>query len=234
MADVHPSTPELTLIDESFILANKHRLGIRPVEDLPPKCPCDTDLSTDSPQHFYSCRQQLRRAMTVRHDSIVRFLRDAFVMVGAAVTIEPRLYNTERLRPDLDILLPDQHVTLDVAIANPVAPSRKLDRRFAAADDLQGRKNTKYKEWSHQQGAKFLPFIMETPGALGKQTAGVFKLLAKAAATATIGMSVAEFMRSRRQALSVTLQRGNALVVKMGAINARASAAAAQRAMRYL
>ena len=75
---------------------------------------------------------------------------------------------------------------------------------------------------------------METPGALGKQTAGVFKLLAKAAATATIGMSVAEFMRSRRQALSVTLQRGNALVVKMGAINARASAAAAQRAMRYL
>ena len=45
-------------------------------------------------------------------------------------------------------------------------------------------------------------------------------------------MSVRDFMKHTRQALSITLQRGNALVAKMGAINARATAAA-ERASRF-
>ena len=39
-------------------------------------------------------------------------------------------------------------------------------------------------------------------------------------------------MKHFRQALSVTLQRGNGLVAKMGAINARATVATAERASR--
>ena len=63
-----PTTPELTMADEFFVLAMKHRLGLRPIADLPAKCACGAKLSDDS-QHFYSCGQLKRKAMTVRHDA---------------------------------------------------------------------------------------------------------------------------------------------------------------------
>ena len=75
--------------------------------------------------------------------------------------------------------------------------------------------------------------MYETHGALGRQAEAVLKLLAKAASATTLPMSVRDFMKHTRQALSITLQRGNALVAKMGAINARATAAAAERASRF-
>ena len=121
---------------------------------------------------------------------------------------------------------------LDVAVTHPGAPSRKSDRRLAAADDLQATKNRRYKDWALARGGKFLPFVCETHGALGHQAGEVLKLLAKAASNTTLPMSVRDFTKHFQQALSVTLQRGNALVAKMGAINARATAAAAERASR--
>ena len=121
-----PTTPELTMADEFFVLAVKHRLGLRPIADLPAKCTCGAKLSDDS-QHFYSCGQLKRKAMTVRHDAIVRLLRDSFHHVGAVVHVEPRLYDTKRVRPDLDTLLPDVNMMLDVAVTHPGAPSPKSD-----------------------------------------------------------------------------------------------------------
>jgi len=131
----------------------------------------------------------------------------------------------------MDILLPDQNVMLDVAITHPGAPSRKSDRPLAAAADLQGIKNRKYHDWAAQRGGRFLPFVLETHGALGKQAGDVLKLLAKVAANSAAVLSVSDFLKLFKQKLSVTLQRGNALVAKMGAINTRATGAA-ERAAR--
>ena len=72
-------------------------------QDLPANCACGAKLSNDT-QHFYSCGQLKRKAMTVRHDSIVRLLRDSFHQVGAVVHVEPRLNDT--MCDQLDILLP--------------------------------------------------------------------------------------------------------------------------------
>ena len=113
------------------------------------------------------------------------------------------------------------NMMLDVAVTHPGAPSRKSDRRFAAADDIQATKNRHYKDWALARGGRFFPFVYETHGALGRQAEAVLKLLAKAASATTLPMSVRDFMKHTRQALSITLQRGNALVAKMGAINAR-------------
>ena len=65
-----------------------------------------------------------------------------------------------------------------------------------------------------------------------KQAEAVLKLLAKVASHSSAVRSVTDFLTQFKQKLSVTLQRGNALVAKTGAINSRASAAAAQRASR--
>src|SRR5689334_20473450 len=66
-----PVAPEMVMADELYLLAVKHRLGLRPMEDLPQKCSCGAVLG-DDPQHFFSCRLLKRKAMTQRHDSIVR------------------------------------------------------------------------------------------------------------------------------------------------------------------
>ena len=83
------------------------------------------------------------------------------------------------------------------------------------------------------RGGKFFPFVLETHGALARQARDLLKLLAKAAAATTLTMSVPDFMKNFRQALSVTLQRGNALVAEMGALNSRTSAATAERALFF-
>ena len=216
------------MADEDFLIAVKHRLGLHPMEGLPAKCECGTQLSED-PQHFYSCSK--RRAKNARHDAIVRLLFKAFSQVGTTFRLEPRMYATERVRPDLDVILPGQHVMFDVAVTHPGAPCRKSDKPCAAANDMQATKNRKYKDWALALGAKFLPFVLETHGALGQQAEDVLKLLTKAAsASSHLPMPVRDFMKYTRQALSISLQRGNALVAKMGAIDARTAAAAAVRA----
>src|SRR3569623_1369726 len=202
-----PSLPELSLADDYFLLAVK----LRPMDDLPDVCSCKAKLADDS-QHFFSCKKLKRKAMTVRHDAFVRLLRDAFHHVGAVVHVEPRLYDTERVRPDLDILLPDQNVMLDVAVTHPGAPCRKSDRPLAAASDIQSIKNRKYGDWATQRGGRFLPFVLETHGTLGKQADAVLKLLAKVASHSAAVLNVPEFLTQFKQKLSATLQRGNALV----------------------
>ena len=217
------------IADEFYLLAVKHRLGLRPMDDLPAKCSCGAVLG-DDPQHFFSCRLLKRKAMTQRHDSIVRLLRDLFYKVGAVVHVEPRIYDTKRVRPDLDILLPDQNLMLDVAITHPGAPSRKSVKPLAAANATEATKNRDYSAWAQALGGKFYGFVMETHGALGKGAVEVLKRLAKAAVTANLAMPPGDFLRLAKQSLSVALQRGNGLVAKMGAIQARATNAAAERA----
>src|SRR3569623_1893719 len=194
------SLPELSLADDYFLLAVKHRLGVCPMDDLPDVCSCKAKLADDS-QHFFSCKKLMRKAMTVRHDAIVRLLRDAFHHVGAVVHVEPRLYDTERVRPDLDILLPDQNVMINVAVTNPVAPCRKTPYPLAAANDLQSTKNRKYANCATQRGGRFIPFVLETHGALGKQADAVLKLLAKDASQSSAVIRVTEFLTLFKQKL---------------------------------
>ena len=96
------------------------------------------------------------------------------------VHIEPRIYDTKRFRPDLDILLPDSNVMLDVGITNPCAPSRTSTTALAAATTMEKAKHGEYDKFAHEQGAKFFPFIIESLGAFGRETAGVLKVLSKA------------------------------------------------------
>src|SRR5438046_619890 len=108
--------------------------------------------------------------MTVRHDSVVRLLRDFFHHAGALVHIEPRIYETKRFCPDLDILLADTNIMIDVGITNPCAPSRTSTTALAAATTMEKAKVVSTRSFlvREEHGAKFFPFILETLGAYGK------------------------------------------------------------------
>ena len=179
-----PTTPELTLTDEEFRFAIKHRLGLPCADDLPLSCRCNKSLM-DDPAHFHSCHLLKRTAITARHDMIVRSLANFFRMVGAVVHIEPRIIGFERRRPDLDIISADRSLLIDVAVAHPAAPSRNSLTPLAAAASTEATKVGKYGVLAAARAATFLPFVMESFGAFGKEALKVLHILHKAAANAS-------------------------------------------------
>ena len=72
---------------------------------------------------------------------VVRTLASLFRRAGAMVQIEPRIFifGQDRLRPDLDIILPAQHLLLDVT-SSTSAPSYKSDRALAVANAAEVQK----------------------------------------------------------------------------------------------
>jgi hypothetical protein len=138
--------------------------------------------------------------------------------VGAVVHIEPRIFGTERKRSDLDILFPNSQILVDVTVVHPAAPSRKSRTRLAAATAAQAKKHRLYDSLANRQGASLSGFAVETFGGFDKEADELMRLLRQSSSTSSVhgtGKGAAE-------ALAVCLQRGNALVVKAGALAARA------------
>jgi len=162
---------------------------------------------------------------------VVRALAKLFRQVGAVVHIEPRIYGTERLRPDLDITLPEQSFMIDVAISHPAAPSRTTATPLAAATAAEHLKQEKYKALAIRHASTFHPFVLESHGAYGAQANEVMKLLRAAAPNSAMSLptGVGSFADYAAKCLAVALQKGNALVARRGATEARAAAMGRRR-----
>ena len=113
---------------------------------------------------------------------------------------------------------------IDVGITNPCAPSRTSTTALAAATTMEKAKVVEYKKFGEDRGAKFFPFIIETLGAYGKETAKVLKVLAKAVFNSNID-SPSDYLVQCNRVAAVAVQRGNALVARQGAVLSRAAAA---------
>jgi hypothetical protein len=180
------------------------------------------------PAHFHSCRKLKRTAMTVRHDTIVRTLAKFFRSVDAVVRIEPRMVGFERRVPDLEIMFPDRSLLIDVAVAHPTAPSRNSLTPLAAATSAETTKVGKYGALAKARATPFLPFVMESFGAYGKQAREVLHILRTSAANAIRPLHAPSFLNSVTNSLSVALQKGNSLVYKRGAVDVKNAAAVAR------
>ena len=122
-------------------------------------------------------------------DIDLRTLAKLFRQVGAVVHIEPRIYGSERLRPDMDITFPDRTLMLDVAVTHPASPSRTSSTPLAAAAYTEKAKYTKYTALAARQAATFLPFVLESYGAFGKRANEVLRILRKAAKNTLLALS---------------------------------------------
>ena len=164
------------------------------------------------------------RAITARHDALVKVVASMFKRAGGMVTIEVKCDGETRIRPDIEIILPDRSLLVDVAVVHPAAPSRRSQAVLAAARDIENAKLAKYRAVASERGASFLAFIAESYGALGNQAGEVLKLLNN-----TLNQAPARpFELSERavaETLSVALQRGNAFISHTGSLTVRAQAA---------
>ena len=141
--------------DEVFRCGARILLGLCCHSDLPRHCPCGADLLEDR-LHFLSCQRLKRPPMTVRHDWLVQLLAKLFRMAGANVTIEPRVFDQERVRPDLDIIFPDCRLLVDVTVVNPASPSRTSRVQLATAKTAEARKLARYGDLARAHESKFL------------------------------------------------------------------------------
>ena len=164
---VVPTSIDLQLSDQQMCIASRIRLGLPPLDHLPERCVCGATLSEDN-GHFLSCRDLRRSAVTARHDSIVRVLAKHLRRATALVHEEPRFYNTSKLRPDLDVVFPNNYLMVDVVVTHPAAPSRKNVYPLAAAEEWERRKVKKYASHAAIRGLWYsvFPWKASVPGAL--------------------------------------------------------------------
>ena len=86
---------------------------------------------------------------------------------------------------------------------------------------MEKAKHGEYDKFAHEHGAKFFPFIIESLGAFGRETAGVLKVLSKAVFNNKSIDAPREFLVHCNRVLSVAVQRGNALVVRRSSSDSR-------------
>jgi len=216
-----PTSPELTLYDAEYIYAVRHRLGLKPHDNLPPLCACGNSLEDDS-AHFHSCQLLKRSVITARHDRIVKLLAHVLRVSGAFVQIEYCPSGVDRKRPDLTVVLPEQALFIDVVVCHPSAPSRISLDPLASARRAEAAKQSKYADVAQAHGARILGFALETYGAFGECATDVLQIIRRAIRTQADPSDRLDVVLP--QQLAVALQKGNALVARMGALRARQAA----------
>lgn len=226
----HPDYPELRISNLDFRLAVRHRMGLLPSDTMPAHCACgrqiaDMDYHTQV-SHFHGCPYQKRRGMDMRHG----FVRDALTAIlrEAGTPCLSEDHYRDHDWPDVEIFfppcpsLPVPRVICDVAVTCPTTRSslRRAHTQLSCATRMQEIKVNRYRHLTMEAGATVatsLPLVFESYGGLAPLSVILLGQAVRAYAHIhNAPMTPLEFSRRLRQRLSIALQRGNALIAKLG------------------
>ena len=187
---------------------------------------CSERLPTDQDQvhHHQVCQNMKSRASTVRHNcilsTVLRLARDAGF---ATAREEPvRDEHGRNIRPDAIITSTvTSHLVLylDVSVVHPAASSYTSQsastlKPLAAAMTREKRKHELYDSVARNDHALFVPLVMESYGAFGKEFDSFLSSLGSVAAD-YCGLNEREmktWIRDARRDIAMSLHRGNALM----------------------
>jgi hypothetical protein len=234
---VQPISSQHVLADAHYRLSARLNLLLPPFPGhVPASClSCNTvgALQRD-PWHYLSCIHYRRKEITLRHNTVMKALYSHAILAGGAATLEPHgLSPAGRLRPDMQILFPGQHILTDVVISHPLCPShlaRASTGSCRVADNEAFKKSDKYAEVTqYQEGARFVPFAIETTGGMGKDARALVEQISLACRDHLTLQTHASIARGLRAAIAIAVQRGNGLAMQAGRSRAlgRGSAVAA-------
>ena len=139
----------------------------------------------------------------------------------------PATVNSTLERGDLLLIRHNHRCVVDVTVCRPTGQTEmrlRGDTPLASAAQKEKGKHTKYDAQCEREGARMVPFALESYGARGKQATRLLLQLADASEE----LSAAAFIRHASAALSVALQCGNADVAAKGVQAMRVQQAAAQ------
>jgi hypothetical protein len=169
-----------TLADTTMRIHVRLRLGLIPIDNLPPSCCCPADvLLADAPSHLVSCPALMHRsgASTVRHtlvgQAMAAFLREAGISAAPEVR---HLHPGTQERPDLLIhdaagrrILTDHTVIDSISAGRMLADHPVTSER--AIEIAEASKRNRYRRMVQQVGgAIFMPIVLCTLGRASRAT----------------------------------------------------------------
>lgn len=221
---VLPANEALRLNNLQFQLSVRRLLALPPSDAMPSSCACGTNPAVDS-SHYHSCPSLRKREMNTRHDLIKQNLARLARLAGfAGVTVEPKMQQGRQLdRADLEVVGIFSTTLVDIAVTHPLSISYVAAASTTQLATARSRELTKHRHYDEQAAhrqARFIPFVLETYGAWGKETEAVLRVLAREAAANHV-TTAGGFLDLARSQLAFALQRGNALVELGGLRSAR-------------
>ena len=221
----NPNWNEALLNDDDVTAALRFRLGMPHTFVLKTHCCCGQSICGPNadPYHFFSCPRFKRRQVLHRHDKIKVLLSGLCNLHGLPCELEPESScNGIRRKPDLGFHLPStgQGLYVDVTVVSSTSPSN-LESRTSLASCLDynaQRKVQKYYDFVQAEDAAFLPFAVDTFGALHSSARKVINVIRGAAVRfflieeSEASMFTAQVLAS----ISTRLQVGNTQVMFKG------------------
>ena len=218
-----PVNRRLTIGDQSFTMAIRHRLGLRahsPVDI--PACNCSGD-NVGKPDHPMTCNA-CNKCITLRHDSLNLNLRHVHSAAGTCSSIEPPFGKLHRVgekdkvgehRADLITLLPGgRHVMVDVTVVHPLGVKALPSASHTNGATAKAAEQDKVEKWrAFADGAQyeFVPFALESYGRLGARAAAYIRELGDIA-SASGRISKSRFVMNAYKTISCDLQKWNAAI----------------------
>jgi hypothetical protein len=212
--------PEYHLSNTSFNNAVRMALAMQPSQavsaDPHAKCCCGFLLHRD-PLHFYACPKFRKLAGNIRHDDVRIETQTSSERAGFVTTAEHQFPNGKRA--DFTLLCPLTNTLIhgDVSIATASAESHRVAasrKSLSAAEARVQAKETKYAELCRADGAYFVPFVVETTGAMSKPALQMISRIAdQSAATNPHNPDTAERLTKR---IAIALHNGNAKIIQQG------------------
>lgn len=211
-----PTDGDTTITNPDFTYALRHRAGVSPF-DHPFSCPgCGVAVSDTNHDHLFACPTIRSVTCIPRHKSVLNALHRIGEASGAYTQIEyrpPRQHGSvpKRIRPDVSMVGSDLALLSDVAIVTPTAKSyvaKSSKTALAAAKIVGDRKSAKYRALAAAEHKSFLPFVVESYGAMGSAANTLIDQLDQHHKN-TESDSDWSLKKWANRIISVSIQRGN-------------------------
>ena len=133
--------------------------------------------------------------------------------------------------PDIHVSRPRETVFIEVSVVHPQAPSHQVEAQRGVQVPIEYRENAKKKKYeslvASTQPSRLIPAVWDTYGASGKGVKEVERLLVEVSgeqygdAEDRAVVANPKALRDFRETVAVSLQRGNAKALLLGAAHAR-------------
>ena len=150
-----------------------------------------------------SCNRLRRRVVTVRHDSIVLFLHRLCSLVDLLRSTNP-----------VWMVLTGRALISPCTVCHPTAPSllSHASRPLGAAQVRVGLKHRRYDEMCVKDGGSFVPLVLETSGALARESKELLRVATKLEVSG-LGGDPRALLAHILRCISFLVHRGNARVL---------------------
>jgi hypothetical protein len=213
-----PEEDSLRLSNDQFRAAIRHRLSLSS-QRYPKCCECDPSAGpVNESQHPHVCLSIKKEETNKRHELIVFCVSQLCRLAGFPTSLSyslHRLPNETEIVPDLYVYTGGKTYMIDVSIVYPAGSTyvnaHSADIHSLAAASHRGKEKVrKYESLAHRNGMEFIPFILESFGAIGKEARRFISEIADETPESN------QFYAYCLRRLSIVLQRGNSLMQMNG------------------